>query len=116
MCERCQRNASQLKTAAMELHPITVIATPQVWHLVGMDLIGPFKPSALGCKFVLTVTDYTSVNMLKQFQYLINQLILLQKEFTKSTVDKVLQFILLQIKAKNLSIRYSYTANMQYAY
>ena len=45
MCERCQRNAPQPKTAAMELHPITV--TPQVWHLVGMDLIGPFKPIAL---------------------------------------------------------------------
>ena len=37
MCERCQRNAPQLKTAAVELHPITV--TPQVWHLVGMGLI-----------------------------------------------------------------------------
>ena len=58
MYERCQRNAPQLKTAAMELHPITV--TPQVWHLVGMDLIGLFKPSALGYKFVLTVTDYFS--------------------------------------------------------
>ena len=57
-CERCQRNAPQLKTAAMELHPITV--TPQVWHSVGMELIGPFKPSALGYKFVLTVTDYFS--------------------------------------------------------
>ena len=52
MCERCQRNAPQLKTAAMELHPITV--TPQVWHSVGMDLIGPFKPSALGYKFILS--------------------------------------------------------------
>ena len=58
MCERCQRNAPQLKTAAMELHPITV--TSQVWYLVRMDLIGPFKPSALGYKFVLTVTDYFS--------------------------------------------------------
>ena len=58
MCERCQRNAPQLKAAAMELHPITV--TPQVWYSVGMDLIGPFKPSALGYKCVLTVTDYFS--------------------------------------------------------
>ena len=58
MCKQCQRNAPQLKTAAMELHPITV--TPQVWHSVGMDLIGPFKPSTLGYKFVLTVTDYFS--------------------------------------------------------
>ena len=59
MCERCQRNGPQIKTAAMELHPITV--TPQVWHSVGMDLIGPFKPSALGYKFVLTVTDYFNI-------------------------------------------------------
>ena len=58
MCERCQRNAPQLKTAAMELNPIAV--SPQVWYLVGMDLIGPFKPSVLGYKFVLTMTDYFS--------------------------------------------------------
>ena len=34
--------------------------SPQVWYLVGMDLIGPFKPSALSYKFVLTMTDYFS--------------------------------------------------------
>ena len=37
-------NAPQLKTVAMELQLIAV--SPQVWYLVGMDLIGPFKPSA----------------------------------------------------------------------
>jgi len=42
----------------MDLHPISV--APQVWHLVGMDLIGLFKPSALRYKLVLTVTDYFS--------------------------------------------------------
>ena len=58
MCERCQRNAPQLKTVAMELQPIAV--SPQVWYLVGMDLIGPFKPSALGYNCVLIMTDYFS--------------------------------------------------------
>lgn len=58
MCDRCQRNAPQLKTAAMDLHPVKVF--PQVWYLVGMDLIGPFQPTAAGSKYVLTMTDYFS--------------------------------------------------------
>ena len=58
MCDRCQRNAPQLKTAAMELQSISV--APKVWYLVGMDLIGPFRPTAMGYKFVLTMTDYFS--------------------------------------------------------
>lgn len=58
LCDRCQRNAPELKTAAIELQPIAVV--PKVWHLVGMDLIGPFTPSHEGFKFVLTMTDYFS--------------------------------------------------------
>ncbi len=59
MCDHCQCNAPQLKTAATELHPVKVL--PQVWCLVvGMDLIGPFQPTALGHKYVLTMTDYFS--------------------------------------------------------
>ena len=58
MCDRCQRNASQLTTAAMELQSIPV--SPKVWYLVGMDLIGPFKPTTMGHQFVLTMTDYFS--------------------------------------------------------
>ena len=56
MCERCQRNAPQLKTAAIELQPIAV--APKVWYLVGMDLIGPFKATAQRHQYVLTMTDY----------------------------------------------------------
>ena len=56
MCERCQRNAPQLKTAAIELQPIAV--APKVWYLVRMDLIGPFKATAQGHQYVLTMTDY----------------------------------------------------------
>ena len=58
MCDRCQQNAPQLKTAAMELQSIPV--SPKVWYLVGMDLIGPFKATAMGHQFVLTMTDYFS--------------------------------------------------------
>ena len=58
MCDRCQRNAPQLKTAAMQLQSIPV--SPKVWYLVGMDLIGPFKPTAMGHQFVLTMTGYFS--------------------------------------------------------
>ena len=56
LCDRCQRNAPQLKMAAMELQPIA--ATPKVWYLVGMDLIGPFKKTTEGYQYVLTMTDY----------------------------------------------------------
>ena len=58
MCDCCQRNAPQLKTAAMQLQSIPV--SPKVWYLVGMDLIGLFKPTAMCHQFVLTVTDYFS--------------------------------------------------------
>ena len=44
--------------AVVELQPVAV--EPQVWYLVGMDLIGPFQPTAGGHKFVLTMTDYFS--------------------------------------------------------
>jgi len=47
-----------LKTAAIELQLIAEV--PKVWYSVGMDLIGPFKPSKGGYKFVLTMTDYFS--------------------------------------------------------
>ena len=58
MCDRCQRIAPQLKAAVVELKPVAV--EPQVWYLVGMDLIGPFQQTADGHKFVLTMTDYFS--------------------------------------------------------
>lgn len=58
LCDRCQRNSSQLKSPVVELNPIPV--KPQVWHMVGMDLIGPFEGSVEGHKYALTVTDYFS--------------------------------------------------------
>ena len=42
----------------MELQSISV--TSKVSYLVGMDLIGLFRPTAMGHQFVLTMTDYFS--------------------------------------------------------
>ena len=58
MCDCCQCNVLQLTKAAMELQSIPV--APKVWYLVGMDLIGPFRPTAMGYQFVLIMTDYFS--------------------------------------------------------
>lgn len=33
---------------------------PQVWYLVGMDLIGPYNKTPEGHQYILTVTDYFS--------------------------------------------------------
>ena len=34
--------------------------SPQVWYLVGIDLIGPYQATLEGYKFILTMTDYFS--------------------------------------------------------
>lgn len=57
-CDRCQRNQPVLQAQAQDLKPIPV--KPDVWSLVGMDLIGPFKKSQKGHKFILTMTCYFS--------------------------------------------------------
>ena len=48
----------QLKTSNDVLHPIPV--HPEVWHMVGMDLIGPLKKTEDGHQYILTMTDYFS--------------------------------------------------------
>lgn len=58
MCDRCQRNTSQLTSSAVDLQPIPVEA--QVWHLIRMDIIGPYRKSLEGNQYILTVTDYFS--------------------------------------------------------
>lgn len=42
----------------MDLQPIPV--EPQVWYMVGMDLVGPYRKTADGNQYILTVTDYFS--------------------------------------------------------
>ncbi|XP_062500778.1 uncharacterized protein LOC134178014 [Corticium candelabrum] len=58
LCDRYQRNAPQLQSAALPLQPIK--GHTEVWYLVGMDLIGPFQESKNRIKYVLTITDYFS--------------------------------------------------------
>lgn len=45
------------KTAS-ELHPIPV--HPQVWHTIGVDLIGPLPTTARGNKYIMTVSCFFS--------------------------------------------------------
>ena len=47
-----------MKASTNELHPIAV--KPQVWNLVGMDLIGPLKKTSRGNRYILTMTCYFS--------------------------------------------------------
>ena len=57
-CDRCQRNNKKLDASAGVLHPIPVKA--QIWHQVGMDLIGPLPETSLGNKYIITLTNYFS--------------------------------------------------------
>lgn len=40
------------------LHPIPV--KPEIWHQVGVDLIGPLTETPRGNKYIITLTDYFS--------------------------------------------------------
>ena len=57
-CERCQQLKPLMRASTNELHPIPV--KPQVWSLVGIDLIGPLKKTSRGKRFILTMTCYFS--------------------------------------------------------
>ncbi len=47
-----------LRSTTNELHPIPV--SPEVWKLIGMDLIGPLKLTPSGNQYILTMTCYFS--------------------------------------------------------
>ena len=57
-CDRCQRNNKKLDASAGVLHPIPVKA--QIWHQVGMDLIGPLPETSPGKKYIIILTDFFS--------------------------------------------------------
>ena len=57
-CDRCQRHNKKLDALAGVLHSIPVKA--QIWHQVGMDLIGPLPETSLGNKYIIPLTDYFS--------------------------------------------------------
>lgn len=47
-----------IKSSVPELHPIPV--KPDIWGLVGIDLMGPFHITSTGNKYILTMTCYFS--------------------------------------------------------
>ena len=57
-CDRCQHTNPKLLKMPAKLHPITV--KPDVWHRVGIDLLGPLKTSKKGNRYIVTCTDYFS--------------------------------------------------------
>lgn len=57
-CDKCQRMQRLQKSATTELHPIRV--EPEVWSLVGMDLVGPLTKTKRGNQYILTMTCYFS--------------------------------------------------------
>ena len=53
-CDVCQRVNRKLTDKTPELHPIAVKSP---WFHVGIDFIGPIKPTSV---FILTLSDYFS--------------------------------------------------------
>ncbi|KAJ8337364.1 hypothetical protein SKAU_G00385840 [Synaphobranchus kaupii] len=53
-CIACQK-FEKVKTEAPELKPIKPVSP---WHMIGVDLIGPFKASSKGNHYCLTTTDF----------------------------------------------------------
>ncbi len=57
-CDKCQRKNHRLQKGQGTLHPVPV--KDEVWHQLGMDLVGPLPETPRGNKYVMTVTDYYS--------------------------------------------------------
>ena len=57
-CDICQRKNHKLKKTSASLHPIPVKS--RVWHQLGIDLIGPLRPTPRGFKYIMTIIDYYS--------------------------------------------------------
>lgn len=57
-CDKCQRMQCLQKSTTSELHPVKV--EPEVWSLVGMDLVGPLTKTKKGNRYILTMTCYFS--------------------------------------------------------
>ncbi|KAL5509260.1 hypothetical protein EMCRGX_G004598 [Ephydatia muelleri] len=57
-CEKCQRTNAKFSKSNAKLHPI--VPMPNVWHQVGIDLIGPLPTTSKGNKYVVTLVDYFS--------------------------------------------------------
>ncbi|KAL5496713.1 hypothetical protein EMCRGX_G013057 [Ephydatia muelleri] len=57
-CDVCQRMNPKFVKSNAKLHPVPVRA--QVWHKVGIDLIGPLPETKKGNKYIVTLLDYFS--------------------------------------------------------
>eukprot|EP00731_Ephydatia_muelleri_P034765 Em0075g18a len=57
-CEKCQRTNAKFSKSNAKLHPI--VPMPNVWHQVGIDLIGSLPTTSKGNKYVVTLVDYFS--------------------------------------------------------
>ena len=53
-CDRCQRANPKFKKTRAALHPIPV--KDQVWHTIGIDLIGPLPTTDAGYAYIATAT------------------------------------------------------------
>ncbi|KAI6660697.1 Gag-pol fusion protein [Oopsacas minuta] len=57
ICQRVNESGNFIKAKA-PLHPIKV--DPEVWKMVGVDLIGPLTMTPRGNKYIITLVDYFS--------------------------------------------------------
>eukprot|EP00731_Ephydatia_muelleri_P003894 Em0002g70a len=53
-CEKCQTANRKFDKFSAELHPIPV--KDEVWHTIGVDLIGPLPETQKGNKYIMTVS------------------------------------------------------------
>ena len=54
-CDACQRTNRKISTGTPELNPVPVKSP---WYRIGIDFIGPLKPSINGYHYILTISDY----------------------------------------------------------
>ena len=80
-CERCQRINPKLKKGHAPLHPIPV--KDEVWHQIGIDLIGPLAITPRGNKYIMTVTDYIIPSGLKLHHFRIKVHLVLLSSCTR---------------------------------
>src|SRR5262249_52291649 len=57
-CDACQRNNPRLGRVVEPLHPMPV--TDQVWHTVGIDLVGPLPETARHNRYIAVAVDLFS--------------------------------------------------------
>ena len=90
-----------LQQAARELQTIPVKS--EVWDMVGMDLIGPFKKPTVAINTLRQLMTCYFSKWMKLFHFQTKLPLVWQESYTLVTVVMVLQIVSLQIKVENLS-------------